>query len=141
MKVKIVSIKTLPHSFRTFYSFYQVFLVVSIIESRCTSIWTKLRYQFLDWTIVRHCPKGQLGQIWVNLGQNWGRARSRKNRSILEGKWGPKLSDLTKIAFLVVLTSTISNNCFNSSVGVIFRWFEAKKVAIFTDQSQFSKNM
>ena len=44
---------------------------------RCTSIWTKLSYQFLDWSIVRHCPKGQLGQIWVNLGQNCGRAESR----------------------------------------------------------------
>ena len=40
------------------------------VSTRCTSIWTKLSYQFLDWTIVRHCPKGQLGQIWVNLGQN-----------------------------------------------------------------------
>ena len=64
--------------------------------NRCTSIWTKLSYQFLDWTIVRHCPKGQLGQIWVKLGQNWGRARSRKNRAILEGKWGPIMQKIER---------------------------------------------
>ena len=66
------------------------------VTIRCTSIWTKLSYQFLDWSIVRHCPKGQLGQIWVKLGQNWGRARSRKNRSILEGKWGPVMQKIER---------------------------------------------
>ena len=42
----------------------------SIITTRVPPISVKLSDQFLNLSIVRHCPKGQLGQIWVNLGQN-----------------------------------------------------------------------
>ena len=56
---------------------------------RLLSILEKLSDQSANLVNPNHCPKGQLGQIWANLDQNWDRGRSRKNCSILEGKWGP----------------------------------------------------
>ena len=40
--------------------------------------------------------------------------------------WIRKLSDLTKISFLMVLESTTTKSGFNSSLGIIFWWLEAK---------------
>ena len=58
-------------------------------QNRLLSILEKLSYQSANLVNPNHCPKGQLGQIWANFGQNWDRGRSRKNGLILEGKWGP----------------------------------------------------
>ena len=45
-------------------------LIKENMLSRVPPKYEKLSDQFPDRGKVRHCPKGQLGQIWVNFGQN-----------------------------------------------------------------------